>query len=598
MQNSPNSPASPISRLREYWNVSNTHYARDIRRMRMLEGADQGDLWKVLNAKFPSFQILPDTNFISYIKNNQLASLYTTTKSAELVPTSEEDAELITTLNVVLENMWDLENIGYYEFKAGERAALLNLGITQVGWSEDFVAGKGDSFRKGRVTFKNIDPMRFRRDPFAQDLDSAKWCCTYEDLHESVLFRNPKYKEAIKASSNPFESSEVSTGYFNERPLGADSKYHRLFIYWERQDDNTINEYHILNNKLLLLEKIDIKPSAFPFALLYNNEPSASLIGVSECAKIFANSVAYNMLQSIALTAEYKNQCPPKFISTQSGLNVSSFAKHGDEAGRTFIVQGDASKAVHYHQFPPISATLPTQMQTLTNNIHDVSGVDNRYTGRDTGSIITTGGTQEMLNRVTLIDAPKIILYENYTKKLTDLILKNLLEYSPERWYYVKDPKDISAYKTVKVEFPHIDKDTLFQYVVQISSELPKNKQRVQAWADTIMEKQMQYRQAGDNVDLITEEEWLRMQDIPYKEQMMTRMGFQKRTDALQEAGQVVYEYGQMVDAGVQPEDALVNAAQGLLNKRSGEPTPLEASTVQTPQESLTPTDLLGSEVT
>ena len=27
-----------------------------------------------------------------------------------------------------------------------------------------------------------------------------------------------------------------------------------------------------------------------------------------------------------------------------------------------------------------------------------------RYTGRDTGSIITTGGTEEMLNRVTLID--------------------------------------------------------------------------------------------------------------------------------------------------------------------------------------------------
>ena len=56
-----------------------------------------------------------------------------------------------------------------------------------------------------------------------------------------------------------------------------------------------------------------------------------------------------------------------------------------------------------------------------------VTGVDNRYTGRDTGSIITTGGTEEMLNRVTMIDTPKIMNYENYTKNLTLSI--NLLEY-------------------------------------------------------------------------------------------------------------------------------------------------------------------------
>ncbi len=99
-----------------------------------------------------------------------------------------------------------------------------------------------------------------------------------------------------------------------------------------------------------------------------------------------------------------------------------------------------------------------------------------------------------MLNRVTMIDTPKILNYENYTKDLTKLILLYMLEYSPKRKYFIKK-ENSSEYDTVEVDFPNIDKSTLFEYDIEISSELPKNKQRIAAWADTIMEKQMQYRE-------------------------------------------------------------------------------------------------------
>ena len=123
---------------------------------------------------------------------------------------------------------------------------------------------------------------------------------------------------------------------------------------------------------------------------------------------------------------------------------------------------------------------------------------------------------------------------------------------------------------------------------------MPKNKARIAATADAMMEKQMQYREAGDTVELITPEEWLRMQDIPYKEQMLERMGMQKRTNILEQTAQSIYEYGQMVDAGMTPEDALVNAAQGVMNRQQGQPTPLEQNMMETPQESLAPDNLLG----
>lgn len=198
-----------------------------------------------------------------------------------------------------------------------------------------------------------------------------------------------------------------------------------------------------------------------------------------------------------------------------------------------------------------------------------VTGVDGRYTGRDTGSIITTGGTEEMLNRVTLIDTPKILAYEMYTKKLTRLILAYLIEYAPKRKYFYKNPKN-NQWTTLEVDFPSIDVATLFDYELNISSELPKNKQRISAAANMMMEKQMQYQQEGSAVQIITEEEWLEMQDLPFKERMLERMGMQRSTDALKEASQVLFGYAKLIENGMDPNQALLATAEGLKQTRQG----------------------------
>lgn len=534
--------------------------------MRMLDMTDRGDLWMAVGAKFPPYQILPDTNFVTYVKDNLTASLYTTAKSAEIRPTSEDDAELCTKLNLVLDNLWAVENVGFKQFQAGERAALLNLGITQVGWDE-----KGGS----RVVIKNIDPIKYMRDPFSGSLEDAGWVCTYDRFHKSYFLSNPLYKEKFKEFKdnlvNP-DSSESIPGYGLPQEVDDSDDHYNLFRWWIKTPDG-IDEIHTIDCKVILHRKENIEPSVFPFAELYCNLPGKGLVGVSGPAKVFANNVAYNLMNSLALTSEYKNQRPPKFVSAQSGLNIPAFTKHGAEADRTFVVQQDASKAVHYQQFPTMSPNLPNIMQNMQMNIQDISGVDAKYTGRDTGSIITTGGTEEMLNRVTMIDTPKILNYEKYTKDLTCLILKYMLQYSPKRKYFIKKP-NTTEYETVEIDFPKIDKDTLFNYDIEISSELPKNKQRIAAWADVIMEKQMQYRENGGQVELLTEEEWLMMQDIPFKEMLLERMGFERDTNALKETSQVILQYANLVEQGMSPDEALMQTAGTLDATRKGQTLP------------------------
>lgn len=558
--------------LESNYRIAASEYSRAQQRARRLDLVDKNRLWEAINARFPKYQILPETNHVSYVKNNLLASIYTVGKSATLIPTSEQDKEIVMQLNTVFDHIWSQLDVPLYQMKAGERAALLNLGITQVGWDNSVVTGLGtDTFQKGRCVLKNINPLRYMRDPFADSLDTAGYVMVWDSYHKSVLLSNENYKTEFKA-------------YLKDRPTGMTSfsavtpeapndkvsanasgkrDYYKVITHWVRVADK-IHEIHTIDNEHILYVKENIKPNIFPFSELYCNLPSDDLFGYSEPNKIFANSLAYNLMNSLILTAEYKNQRPPKFINTQSGLNVASFTKHGNEADRTFIVNGDASKAVHYHQFPEPTAQAIAELAVLTRDIQQVTGVDDRYTGRDTGSILTTGGVNSMLDQVTMIDAPKIENYERYCKRLTQLIISNYIIHSAiKRKYLIKDIKT-NTWRSIEIDFPSIPEDTVFEYEMAISSELPKNKTAIQNMANKMMEMQMQYSAQNIEADLITPQEWLMMQDLPMKEYMMERMGIQRTANWTEAVAQIVNQYSSLIEEGASPRDAILATADTM----------------------------------
>lgn len=558
-----------LEKLVEYFNIAKAEYSSAHKRAQKLDATDRGKLWEAVRAEFPKYQILPDTNYVAYVKNNILASIYTVGKSARLLPTSDKDKELVEQLNIALDNVWSTLKVPRYQMEAGERAALLNYGITQVGWDNNIITGTGDTFRKGDIVLKNINPLKFMRDPFATGIDTAAWCVTWDSYHKSVIMDNPKYADAFKKYLAKHDKDTDSTpativnntDHVSKSAVGKPG-YYTVYTYWVN-DAGKIHEVHVVNNEHILLRKNDIKPSTFPFAELYCNLPAGDLFGTSECAKIFSNNLAYNIMSSIILTSEYKNQRPPRFINGQSGINVATFVKHGNDADRTFIVQGDASKAVHYHQFPQPTQQALQSMGFLASDVKTITGVDDRYTGRDTGSVLTTGGIENMLDQVTMIDAPKVENYEDYCKRLTYLIISNCIQHSFKRNYFVQNPRTLE-WSTVSVDFPKIDNDTVFNYELVISSELPKNKSRIESVANHLMEMQMQYQGQGIDVDIITPEEWLMMQDLPMREYMQERMGIQRTQNWVSTVAQAVTQYAGLVENGVDPEEAIAATADTM----------------------------------
>ena len=577
-----------LSTLRDLFDEAKVEHEPAFRRARILDATDKGKMWDVIGAKFPDYQILPNTNHVAYVKNNLLANIYTVSRAASIVPTSEDDKEIVTHLNVALEHAWTTGSIGYYQMQAGERAALLNKGITHVSWDNSPQGGKGDSFYEGEPVLKTISPLRFMRDPYVDDIAKASYAMTWDWIHKNVIKRDDdykdayaKYKESYKSNTsaaNP--SSQTLTDKTNNEPI-ANKDYELVYIFHVYGDDNKLYEIHTIDFNYTLLVK-ELAPAIMPYAELFCNLPVDDIVGTSEAAKIYSNSVAINLMNSFALTAEYKNQRPPKYISKNAGLDIASFRKYGNDADHTFVVQGDASKSVHYHQFPQVTPQTQALLQQLGFDIKDITGLDARYTGRDTGSILTTGGMENMLDQVTMIDQPKIVNYEKYAKRVSQLVLMNMLEFSEKRKYFYKDPRSTS-YKTVEVNFPDIDTDTLFAYDLNISPMLPKNKQRVAQMANVLMEKQMQYQGTGQQVTLITPEEWLMFQDIPNKEFMLERMGIERSQDYIKKVSETIFTYAKLTETGMDPAEAMVQTAQSLQNKERPQADQVPLSEIGSP---------------
>ena len=555
---------------------TDTRYLKVLQRMRILDGTDRGKMWDVVSAKFPKYQLQPDSNWVNYIKENLVASIYTTGRYAELVPRSDEDIEYVTEFNSALGTIWDQVKADYYQFLAGERAALLNIGITMVGWRKDLLGGTANHWYKGDIVFKNIDPMKFRRDPYADVFDNSEFCYYYDDFSMAIIRTKDKYKKRIKeieAAVGDLDKSDlipdaVTAATDRQKTTSTQSNYHKITYYYTKVPDLTQNskegyvivEVHLLDDKYVLYCNKDLKPRMFPFAVLYCNNPAGDLVGASEPAKAFTSAFTYNLLNSIYATHAYKAQRPPRFVNAASGINLRQFAKYGNDADKTFIVNGDATQAVHYAQFPQLPPELLQVKQDLGRDIRDCSGVDEMYAGKNTGSIQTTGGMDTLMDATSQRDNQKILLYEEYSKRLTELVVNNLIVYGDKREYTVTDPITQQT-KTVSFNFPEVDDDIRFRYTLDIQTYLPRNKTRLAAVANMLLEKQAQYK---PDPEIITVEEWLLMQDIPFKDMIYKRMGIQRNTRISEQVAMTLEMFATLVEGGMDPDAAVDQVAQQL----------------------------------
>ena len=531
------------------------------KRMRLLDATDKGKLWKAINAVLPAYQLLPDTNHVAKTKLNIISNLYAVGRSAEFQPRTEDEVNLAIQWGNVLDHIWDKENVPYVQMQTGSYAAIHNLGVTHVSYNAE----------TKRPVYTALNPMRYMRDPYVKDVRDAQYTITWDWYHESALANDPLYKDEWKKLKGRYKGMASNTTAETERlsdtAKSKSLKHHKvlIFTYWF---NSKMYEVHTLDNQEVLHVK-EVKPARIPYAELYCNLPDDDVVGISPASLIFASSVVYNIMTSMMATAEYKNQRPPRFIDRNAGIDLRSFIQHGNDADYTFLADR-IKDVVNYHNFPQVSQVAPMLLNILSKDMGDVSGVTDKYMGKDTGSILTTGGIQDMLDQVTMIDQPKIVNYQIYTKQLTALTLDVMREFGIKTTYYFKDSK--GKFQQAEVDFTDLPDDVHEHLSMNISPHLPKTRARNAQTANMMMEKQMQYASTGQRTQLISPEEWLELQDLPQKERMMERMKQERSTDFLEVSSRIITTYATLTGKGVAPEEALIQTASMISETPTGMP--------------------------
>lgn len=537
-----------------YFSSAKADYTRVCRQ---LDAYDSGDFWKHVKAKLPKHQMLVDTNYINYIKLNQLNSIYSSGYIADVTPKDFDDEELARKVNAFLQHIYEKVNMPFYQMLAGDRAALMNVGAILITWDDKVQRGIHKEYR-GQVKPRFVETASLYLDPVVRDYQEGSALFIAEVVSRTELCKNNDYKQKLDSlkdkETSGSNSNEYGKNYISSKQVTTEDDSIYLLNAFIKTDNGNIDQYIIANEKIILEHKQNIKPSRFPVAVLYGLPPVKDVYGFNVTKLCLQNCLALNLLDSMGITHIYAQQRRASLIRSDLGINVDYLAANINNPDVTIPVQGDPTKAIYQLDLPQLPNFLVEYRARLEESIFLISGVDPTYTGRQTNSITTTGGVERLHQKASLTDAARITMLEHFTKDLTELILEFYIEFGDT--YEVKLNSRHKALRDItSIDFKQLkDKKNQFEFSMNASPYLPRNRIRYAEAATEIMTYQAQYQM---NPPLITPEEWLKYQDFPQKDEMLQRMEAQRLQDDTNEITENVVNFSSLMQQGVTPDGAI-----------------------------------------
>lgn len=552
---------------------------------KVLDALDSGDFWEITKDLVPKHSLKPDTNWVNYVKTSLTNSLYTGTYRGDVSPriTGEKHKFLARNLNKFLE--YEFDKIGFMEYliKSGDRASLLNLGALEVGWNPDII-DRVDKLFQGDIELRYVDPMALFLDPGSIDPHMGRALFIADEISTVELLNTKRFKkrmtEYLKSKEDKQDSGQVGglpsydpreygRGYHDQRARESkDGTVRLLTCYYKYQPENSdgyrIDRLWLVDDGFILGVQKDLRPKTFPVRILYATPPIKDPYGTPICKLILKNVITLNIIESVEATNIWASQKRPKVVRKESGINEVQFAIEGNNPDKVWIVNGRPEDVLKYIDLPELPSDRHLLKQELKYAIMRVTGVDDRYTGRDTGSVQTTGGMDIMNQRISMSDNTRIAQLQIFIKEITKLILSFFIEHGGEKRNFpiYNQARKVDAIGTIN--FKEL-KDIGFDFSVNVTPHLPNNVMRRAAAADMIMEKQAQY---GMNPPIMTAEEWLEAQDFPQKYEILERIQKDRMVNDQEEVMADIVNFAGMTQQGMSPESAINQLAQERQLKR------------------------------
>ena len=571
-------------------------------RWRILDLFDRGEQWS--NSALPPWVPKPVTNLIRYFRTLKRANLASAIPSAHFYAEHPADVQVVKSLQKAYEHIWAAEKVDRTIRRCIDRALLQGTAIAQVYNDDAYIGGKyyeeehpDNHLYVGKVCVKRIPNGNFFPDPNAYSLDECKYIEITEVLPLEEVKHIPAYqkyagKKLQETNIADLDFDTDASGDFYQR---TNTKLNTsltnvkgdelvtVHTHWERymtkQGKWQVDvSYYLRNADFFLLRIEDVKPSEYPFAIMYDEEEENDFWGRSTCEDVIENSKIVNRTAQTAAIIATLHQNPQKVVWKESGINAQELAKTGNLPGKTMSSNVPANQAVSYINPPDISRALFEVEDRLKSDMKEIVGVTEAYTGQSVGSLTTSTGVNSLIERSSVRDKDKMVQIDDFVERISYLIALNVMyTWDRARPIMTADKNGEPRYDI----YEPIDQLTADNLEVRVRSNVyaraPITQESKRQQADKLMQMQGQFQY---NPPIITPEEWLRFQDFDIQDDIMKRMEEdrqkmeeekQRMDNQASQAVQLGMEAAKLLQQGMPPEQVQQQIAQMMQQQPQGQ---------------------------
>lgn len=518
----------------------------------------------IRRTKFTSWVPKPVTNYIHLVKTTKRAALSIENPEPMFMGQSQEDHEKARDLAKIFRFEWDRMKARKHTRDILETSKLLGTGIAQVYYEDDgsVLGGKGGK-HQGVIGIRQIDPASFYPDPNAFRIEDCEF------IH--IVRRRPISwieKEFGKKDIEPSDKAHQEQGEIYNRDYTSETKdkivdFHEHYEKVPHEEGGFMYQVTYLAGNQIVRDTKEIKPSCYPFAILYDYPQRQDFWGMSISEVILDNQKLINKVESIMAFIGVLLQNPQKVVAKQSGIDPKEAATYGSAPGHVWTVNGDPTKAIHWQEPPQIPQQLFNLADQARMNIREITGLTEAYMGQTVGSLQTSSGVHSLIERSTMRDRDQMYDYELFIGELTEIIISFITEYYTEKRIarvVESDDQEPTFMEYIGSDFSEVE----FDIKIDISAKAPITRVRKQEELDKLLtlQGQMQFEPA-----VITPQEYMRESDFVDAEKFITRMNLEEIQGAEAIMQQVLEMMIEAQETDVPPEE-IAGMAEAMLQAR------------------------------
>jgi hypothetical protein len=550
---------------------------------KILDAADHSDIWKVYNRKIPHYVQTPVNNPITIIKEATKASIMPTAYAGDFRPLTVDARELANTANRYFQMKWNASNMDEVNGEAADYAYLHGTSGVLFGWNNNIIDSSDITaqFNAGihsQIQAKAYHPTNVFPDPGASVVDEMRYIFFAERKSKDFLRGIPRFQQALANIENVNDSyGNLDPNYILDKAKQSGKDIVTFLTCYKRvlrlkpnpvtgivTLTPSVDIIYMAGRDILDISK-DIQPACIPFVPLYDEKVPNNFWGISKCYKVLSLVLTLNQLDSTEATAYFKNQNPTEFINALSGLNVAEYQRKKENPDAAFTVNCDPDRVQSYAERPQLPKDLDTFRQYLITMIQEVSGVDSAYLGRSYGSIQTTGGVTQAIDRATMRDNTRIKSIDKFIRKELELMVQFYIAHGQREKFYAQDVDLRRQVDGQELEFDPMLLVGRHDIEIVVSNSAPRSNASYEEAAQKLFELQMKYNPAEKGYpDLITPEELIGWLNIPKAQQnvLIDRMKAQMENMKVEEYTAVLTAVGALTQGGMPPEMAVQEVAK------------------------------------